>query len=399
MLLTDRDLLGRLVGFDSTSTSSTLPIADFVCEYLDRPGVTIVRQPGHDESKVNVVVMAGPQETEGGLLLCGHLDVVPARESGWDGDPFRLTEVDGTYVGRGACDMKGSIALAMNIFAAIEPGRLGRRLALLLTYDEELGSLGAQHFVRTWPEDRPLPGNVVVGEPTSLRAVRMHKGHLWLQAIVEGRAAHSGAPHLGQNAVEAGARVVTALSKLAGVFKQKRSDNSRFFSAVPFAVLNVGRINGGEAVNVIPDRCVIDIGVRLMPGMNTSATVEWVRDAVIKADPGSRVTLTVCNDNPPMLLTEDAAIHSTLCERLGQKQSYGVSFASDAGVLSDHGMECVLFGPGSIEVAHKPNEFVPIEELTRCRKVLEHLVTSFCEPEERRIETRRATEGHGERTR
>ncbi len=390
MLLTDRDLLGRLVGFDSTSTSSNLPIADFVCDYLDRPGVTIVRQPGPDESKVNVVAIAGPQESEGGLLLAGHLDVVPARESGWDSDPFRLTEIDGTYVGRGACDMKGSIALAMNIFAAADPESLNRPLALLLTYDEELGSLGAQHFASMWPDDQPLPGNVVVGEPTSLRAVRMHKGHLWLQAIVLGKAAHSGAPHLGQNAVEAGARVVTALSRLAVVFKQKRSDNSRYFSTVPFAVLNIGRINGGEAVNVIPDRCVIDVGLRLMPGMNTSAAVEWVRDAVVKADPQSRLTLTVCNDNPPMLLADDAAIHQTLCEYLGQSQSYGVSFASDAGVLSELGMECVLFGPGSIEVAHKPNEFVPIEELTRCREILEHLVRSFCEPDGSG-ETQRAT--------
>ena len=112
---------------------------------------------------------------------------------------------------------------------------------------------------------------------------------------------------------------------------------------------------------------------------------------MVKADPQSRVTLTVCNDNPPMLLADDAAIHQTLCEYLGQSQSYGVSFASDAGVLSEFGMECVLFGPGSIEVAHKPNEFVPIEELTRCREVLEHLVRSFCEPDGSG-EVRRATE-------
>ena len=274
--------------------------------------------------------------------------------------------------------MKGSVALAMNLVAAAETKQLRHPLALLLTFDEELGSLGAQHFARNWPADRPLPANVVIGEPTSLRAVRMHKGHLWMQATIYGTAAHSGSPHLGHNAIEAATRVVTALSRLADVFKQKRSDNSRYFSTVPFTVLNVARIAGGEAVNVIPERCVIDLGVRLLPGMNIEAAIEWVRDAVTKADPQSRITVEVRNNNPPMLLDEDAAIHTALCEQLGQKQSFGVSFASDAGVLSELGMQCVLFGPGSIEAAHKPNEFVPIDEFNRAGVILRQLVEKFC---------------------
>jgi len=383
VLLTDRDLLARLVGFDSTSSRSNLPIADFVCNYLERPGVTVERQPGPDGTRVNVIAVARGAGAEsdtppGGLTLCGHLDVVPAEESGWNTKPFRMAEVEQRYVGRGTCDMKGSVALAMNLVAAAETKQLRQPLALLLTFDEELGSLGAQHFARNWPADRPLPANVVIGEPTSLRAVRMHKGHLWMQATIYGTAAHSGSPHLGHNAIEAATRVVTALSRLADVFKQKRSDNSRYFSTVPFTVLNVARIAGGEAVNVIPERCVIDLGVRLLPGMNIEAAIEWVRDAVTKADPQSRITVEVRNNNPPMLLDEDAAIHTALCEQLGQKQSFGVSFASDAGVLSELGMQCVLFGPGSIEAAHKPNEFVPIDEFNRAGVILRQLVEKFC---------------------
>lgn len=379
MLLSDKVLLRRLVSFDTRSSLSNLPLADFICGYLDRPGVTIERRPGPDGSKVNVVAIAGSEDAPGeGLVLSGHMDVVPADEPGWDSDPFRLKEVNGTWVGRGSCDMKGSIALAMNVFAAADPDRLGRPLVLLLTYDEELGSLGAEHFVRSWPADRPLPVNVVVGEPTSLRAVRMHKGHLWMRVTAHGIAAHSGSPHRGHSAIEAGARIVRALINLATVFKQKRSDYSRFFSTVPFTVLNVGQIHGGTAVNVIPDLCVIDLGVRLLPGMNTEATIEWVKDAVIKADPKTRITVEVMNDNPPLLVDVDAAIHRALCEQLGQTQSFGVSYASDAGKLSATGMQCVLFGPGSIEVAHKPNEFVPIDEVSRAREVIEHLVGRFC---------------------
>jgi len=274
--------------------------------------------------------------------------------------------------------MKGSVALAIFLLAAAGAQELRQPMALLLTFDEELGSLGAQHFARTWPADRPLPTNVVVGEPTSLRAVRMHKGHLWMEVTIYGTAAHSGLPHLGHNAIEAATRVVSALSRLSDVFKQKRSDNSRYFSTVPFTVLNVARIAGGEAVNVIPDRCVIDLGLRLLPGMNTEAAIEWVRDAATKADPQSRITVSVRNNNPPLLLDPDAPIHTALCEQLGQKQSFGVSFASDAGVLSELGMQCVLFGPGSIEAAHKPNEFVPIDEFNRAGVILRQLVTKFC---------------------
>lgn len=378
MLLTDRDLLARLIAFDSTSNRSNLPIADFACEYLDRPGVTLERQPGPDPAKVNVIAICGPADAGGGLTLSGHLDVVPADEDGWDTDPFKLAEVEQRYVGRGTCDMKGSIALAMNRFAAADPQQLRRPLALLLTFDEELGSLGAQHFARTWPADRPLPTNAIVGEPTSLRAVRMHKGHMWMRVTVHGKAAHSGSPHLGHNAIEAGTRVVRAVSQLAAEFAQRRSDNSRFFETVPFSVLTIARIAGGEAVNVIPDRCVIDLGLRLLPGINTESAIEWVRDRAIKADPQSRVELEVRNNNPPMLLPENAPIHRGLCELLGQKQSFGVSFASDAGVLADVGMACVLFGPGSIESAHKPNEFVPVGEFTRAGEILDRLVARFC---------------------
>ncbi|MHC4127788.1 MAG: acetylornithine deacetylase [Planctomycetota bacterium] len=385
MVLTDEELLGRLVAFDSSSAKSNLPIADFACAYLERPGVAVSRHASPDGAKANVVAVAGPARADesgggggGGLVLCGHLDVVPAEEPGWRSDPFRLTEVDGTWVGRGACDMKGSIALAMSILAAVDVGRLVRPLALLLTYDEELGSLGAQHFAGTWPRDRALPPSVLVGEPTALRAVRMHKGHLTLRVTVQGKAAHTGSPHLGANAIEAAARVVQALSRLGDILRQKRCDSSPYFAAVPYPVLSISRINGGTAINVIPDRCVVDLGIRLLPGMNTPDAVEQVRDIVAKSEPHGNATVDVINNSPPLLTDENSRLHAALCDQLGQRQSCGVSFASDGGPLAERGFECVLFGPGSIDVAHRPNEFVPIDEFRRARSILEHLVERFC---------------------
>jgi len=377
VLLKDKDLLARLVGFDSTSCRPNAPLADFVCEYLDRPGITVQRQAGPDPGKVNVIARAGGSGGDDGLTLSGHLDVVPAEEPGWSSNPFKMTQVDGTWVGRGTCDMKASIALAMNLMAGNGAAPLRHPLALLLTYDEELGSLGAQHFVDAWDSD-PLPRRVVVGEPTSLRAVRMHKGHLTMRVTVHGKAAHSGSPHLGRNAVESATRVVTALVRLGEVLKQRRCDASAFFPTVPFAVLNVGRIHGGTAVNVVPDRCTVDLGIRLLPGMNPQDTIEWVRDTVTKSDPRDRIEIEVINNNPPMLLDDAADLHRAVCDAVGQRHSVGVSFSSDAGPLSSLGMQCVLFGPGAIEVAHRPDEFVPIDEFERARGILAGLVDRFC---------------------
>jgi len=168
--LSTPELLGRLVAFDSTSENSNLPIADFICEYLDRPGFHIARNPSLDGSKANVIITAGaPGEGRKGLVLSGHMDVVPARENGWVSDPFTLTDRDDTYVARGAADMKAFLTLAMNQAARQSPSKLAAPLVLVFTFDEELGTLGARHLVETWPAST-LPVRAIIGEPTSLRA-------------------------------------------------------------------------------------------------------------------------------------------------------------------------------------------------------------------------------------
>jgi acetylornithine deacetylase len=379
--LTDDDLLARLVGHDSTSRRSNRPVADFVCDYLDRPACVIERHESADGEKVEVVARVGPEPgpDRGGLVLSGHLDVVPADEPEWESDPFVLREADGRWYGRGTCDMKGFVALAVNRLAALEPDGLAAPLVLVLTSDEELGSLGAQRLAATRPADPPLPVAAVIGEPTSLRVVRMHKGHLTFRITARGRSAHSGSPHLGRNAIEPAARVVTALGALREERARVRADTSVCFPEVPFPVLNVARVSGGTANNVVPERCVVHVGVRLLPGMDTAEPIRRVRDLVAEAAGEDEVAVEVLNDNPPMLLDEGAAINRTLCRLVGQTQTHGVSYASDAGVLRrDLGMECVLYGPGTIEVAHRPNEHVPIDEVRTAGATLDELVNGAC---------------------
>lgn len=378
--LSDAGLLGRLISFDTTSHNSNLPLADFLCDYLDRPGVRIGRNPSADGSKANVVVRIGPEPEADrrGLVLSGHMDVVPAGEEGWRSDPFTLADEGDRWVARGACDMKGFLALAANLAAEARPERLRAPLVLLFTYDEEVGTLGAKRFTETWGQADALPRSAIIGEPTSLRVVRAHKGHFKMRVTFHGTPAHSGYPHLGVNAIEPAGRVIVALERLRRELEAEAAPNRELFPEVPFVPLNVGTVHGGSAINVVPDRCAVELGVRPLPGIASEELVERVAGRVREAAT-LEPEIELLSDSPPLLLDEAAPIHRHLCALTGQSAGASVSFATDAGWLQRLGMDCAIFGPGSIEVAHKPNEFLPKSDLAAARGYLERTLQRFCE--------------------
>jgi acetylornithine deacetylase len=384
--LSDADLLGRLVAFDSTSCNSNLPIADFLCDYLDRPGVRVRRNPSPAGDKVNLIFELGPaaephgdgQGPRPGLVLSGHLDVVPAGEEGWESEPFTLTERDDRWVGRGACDMKGFLALAANLAVAASGRRLGQPLALLFTYDEEVGTLGARRLVESCPEARALPSSTLIGEPTCLRVARAHKGHLRMRITLHGRSAHSGYPHLGVNAIEPAGEVIAALARLRRELAAEGGPHAELFPEVPFVPLNVGRVEGGAAINVVPDRCIVEVGLRALPGSDSRRLAERVEQATRAAAAPLAADVEVLSDSLPLLVAEDAPLLRRLHALVGRRESVAVSYATDAGWLQRLGMDCVLFGPGSIDVAHRPNEFLPKAELAAARAVVERLIEDCC---------------------
>ncbi len=382
-LMSDNQLLARFVGFDTVSCNSNIAMVDFICDYLDRAGVQLIRQLNADETKANLIVCAGPKlkdvNSRDGLILSGHVDVVPAGDvDQWQSDPFVLDERDGAYFGRGACDMKGFDALAVNLLAEIDPSTLKSPLVGLFTFDEEVGTLGAHHFVKHWSSQQTLPSSAVVGEPTSLQVVRMHKGHAVMRATVAGRSAHSGYPHLGVNAIEPAAKIITALSVLRTLLEQETCRTSRYFPDVPFAALNVAQVSGGQAINIVPEYCTIDIGVRALPGMDFPSLVDRIREAVESANPGADVTFELINDSPPFEVSESAPIYNAVCDLVKQRETVGVNYASDAGHMAAMGIDCVLFGPGSIDVAHRPNEYIAIDEFERAKGLLRSLAQQMC---------------------
>lgn len=382
--MTDLDLFRRLIGFDTTSCNPTRPIADFVSGFLADAGCEVHEYPYADGAKVNLLARRGPT-TDGGLILSGHLDVVPATQDDWESDPFELTDRQDAYFARGSADMKGFVAVAVNLLAGLQDVQLRRPVVLLLTSDEEVGTCGAQEFVKSWDRRFPLPTEAIVGEPTELRLVRMHKGHLVLRLTITGRPAHTGYPHLGASAIEPAADLIAALRDLRRSLDQERTAESVFFRQCPQPVLNTALIRGGSAVNIIPDRCVVEVGVRLLPGQSSAEFLQrfGAHLASVENLPHDRLTWEVVNDSPPMLCPQDSPLHTALTRFLGQTDSYGVSFATDAGPLSGPGglgIRSVLWGPGRIEDAHQANECIAKDQFIRAGRLLERFVRQRCCP-------------------
>lgn len=372
--LSDIDLLARLVAFDTTSRRPNRPLDDFIADYLTAPGVRIERFAAPDEGE-NMLVSIGPECSGGeGLLLCGHVDTVPAEEPEWTSEPRTLVARCGRLVGRGACDMKGFVALAANLLRECRDRALSEPLQLLLTCNEEIGTRGAAAFVDAWPSGRALPTRCLVGEPTSMRVVRGHKGHLSVHLVIHGVAAHSGFPDRGVNAIERAGSVVAALGALRVSLARERNDESRLFPDVPFPVLTVAQIRGGCAINVIPERCEIDVGVRLLPGMSSAVAVNRIREAIGSLLPPAEVECEVMNDTPSFATAASSPLHVELSSLMGQVDECGVGFGTDAGRLARLGLDCVVWGPGDISNAHRADEWMPVDEFSRAATVLRQLV-------------------------
>ena len=370
---TTEQILRQLVSIETTSRLSNRPLAEWMADFLDRRGVTIELDE-HGE-KVNLLARIGPESPAGeGLTVCGHMDTVPAEEPGWNSSPFELHDAGDRWVARGSCDMKGFLALALDRAARLEPARLRSPLVLLFTADEELGSVGARRFVSGCGREASLPRATLIGEPTELAVVRLHKGHLRARLTFEGQSAHSGYPHRGVNAVEAAGQAMASLSDLARELEQERPPSGRYFPGVPHVVLNLARVEGGDATNVVPDHCTLDFGLRLLPETDAEELLQRVRTAIRAVGIAAGHVLETVNLSPAMSTPADAPLHRDLCAITGQTETQAVSFSSDAGVLSDLGLDCILFGPGSIEVAHKPNEYLPKRELMRAGEVLDRLI-------------------------
>ena len=375
---TVRELIDRLIGFDTTSRNSNLELIDFVADYLESHGVASTRTHDDDGRKANLFATLGA-DVPGGIVLSGHTDVVPVDGQPWDTDPFTVVERDGRLYGRGTSDMKSFLAVALALVPDFLRRIGGTPVHLALSYDEEVGCLGVDRLIAELERSGISPTIVLVGEPTGMRVANAHKGIYSFRTTVTGHEAHSSATHLGVNAVMVAAELIGCLREMAEEMKSRAEPDSGF--EPPYTSVHVGTIEGGTALNIIPRHCTFQWEYRLVPGADEdeiyerfiafAAKVEARMHAVVETtgivtEPRSRV---------PGLEPEAASPAERLAMALtGDNRTAKASFGTEAGKFQKAGLSAVICGPGHVAQAHKPNEFIDIDQIEACERFMRRLI-------------------------
>ena len=373
------ETLAELVSINSVSSNSNVEIIHRLAERTEALGLTVRLLPYWDErgiEKVNMIALAGGEASasagvEVELAIVGHTDTVPYNPS-WT-EALKLRARDGKLYGRGACDTKAFIAAALEAVGQIDLKRLARPLALIFTADEEVGCLGAKRLA----ESRALSSRyAIIGEPTSLQPMRAGKGYCLAEIITRGREGHSAYPSLGASAIFRAARLVAQIERLAE--ELKRDERAEFDP--PYTTLNVGLIHGGTAKNIIAGECRFTLEWRPVPGQSPEHLLNLIRACI--EDERSRerdfeCSLNVIRLDEAMETRADSRLVRMLEEACG-RESGTISFGTEAPQMSELGAEAVVFGPGSIRVAHRTDEFVPLEELRECVRILARTIEHFC---------------------
>ena len=373
-----REMLAKLVSFPTVSRDTNLPLMDFVEDYLKGHGVESTRVYSADGTKCNLYALVGPSEP-GGVVLSGHTDVVPVDGQAWDTDPFTLVEKGTRLYGRGSCDMKGFDALALCAVPKALNAGLKRPLQLALTYDEETGMDGAYRLVPEMAKHMPPASAVVVGEPSEMQVVNGHKGGLMLHTHVHGFEVHSSIVHTGVSATMIAARLITMLEDRMMENKANADPNSIFVP--PYTTLHVGMVNGGTARNIVAKDCDFSTDIRVIPGEQAQDYIDWYNAMVAEFEtkmqaiqPGTKIEVDIRGNIPgcrPAMATEAEA----LCRALtGDNAEHVVSYGTEAGLFQDGGYSACICGPGNIEQAHQPNEFIEISQLNAGEAFMDRLI-------------------------
>jgi acetylornithine deacetylase len=363
-------MLERMVAFDTTSRLSNLQFIAFVEEELARLGIASTRVGNAEGTKANLYATIGPA-AEGGIVLSGHSDVVPVDGQPWTSDPFALTLRGGRLYGRGTCDMKGFLALALAATPLFAQGRLKRPVHLAISYDEEVGCLGAPAMIERLAAHLPAPAAVIVGEPTSMEVVGAHKGIASYVVTVRGHEAHSSLTHLGASANMAAVRLMQGLCDLAEQLERQADPASGFHPA--HATLTIGQVNGGTAVNILARECVFVFDLRTPPGLDPEALLAPFRAQAAAMDAALRARFPECGvevterSRTPAFAFEAEGAAERIARRLAGDNGAprAVSYAAEAGQFQQAGFSTVICGPGSIEQAHQPDEYIEVAQMER----------------------------------
>lgn len=378
------DMIRKLVGFPTVSRDSNLKLIEFVRDHLKAfdAGVRLTFDDGR--RKANLFATLGPRN-EPGIVLSGHTDVVPVDGQKWDTDPFELAERDGRLYGRGTCDMKTFIACTLVLAPEFIERGLKVPLHFAFSYDEEVGCLGVGRLLEDLGRAGIRPQSCIVGEPTMMKPVIAHKGKKSYRCTVRGLAAHSAYAPRGVNAVEAAAEAVAYLKQMGRRHRDRGPFNESF--DVSYTTVHTGVIRGGTALNIVPHDCTFDFEFRYLPGDDPDELLRELREYVANrlepemraVDPGAGFTIEALSEIPSLDTGAESEVVALAQELSGSSEIGKVSFGTEGSRFQRAGIPTVVCGPGSVEQAHKPNEYVTLDQVARCEAFLRRLADRICE--------------------
>ncbi len=372
------DVLRDLIAFPTISTDSNLALINFAADRLDRLGATVRVSPDASGTKANLFATLGPQ-IDGGIVLSGHSDVVPIEGQDWTSDPFAMHEADDRLFGRGTCDMKGFIAASLVMAGQYARLPLVSPVHFAFTHDEETGCLGARALIEELRDIGMKPSACIIGEPTLMRIIEGHKGCHEYTVEFSGLAGHGSAPDAGVSAVEYAVRYVSYLMSLRPDLVARCPAGSPF--EPPYTTLQIGRVTGGIAHNVIADNCTVDWELRPVQMSDADFIKARVRDhvehellpAMRAVHPDAAIVTHIVGEITGLEAMPDSEAVRLVSELTGANTTDVVCFGTEAGLFQQIGIPTVVCGPGSIEQAHKPDEYVELDQLDQCLGMLDRL--------------------------
>lgn len=385
--LSSEDILARLINFDTTSTTSNLELIDFIRNYLDGYSIKSWLVHNDDATCANLYATIGPDDI-GGVMLSGHTDVVPTSGQNWHSDPYLLKSDDQLYYGRGSCDMKGFIACALAGVPQMATQTLKTPVHLAFSYDEEIGCVGVKKLISAMAGFEVKPRIGLIGEPTNMQMVIGHKGKAAFKVEVTGSSCHSAYINNGVNAVEYAAELVSFIGKMNSQVRQREMLDQGY--SVPHSTFHVGNISGGTALNIVPKQCQFEFEIRNLPQDRLDLLIDEIKhyaNEVLLTDMQSRFEQSDIQFSPisnyPGLCTDAKSNVIEYTRSINPVDEIGenVSFGTEAGLFDQHlGINSVVCGPGSIDQAHKADEYVSRQQIQHCDKLIINLIHRCIDP-------------------
>lgn len=372
------EILERLIAFPTVSKDSNLSLIEWVRNYLGTLGVPCRLTYDSARMKANLFATLG-EGTAPGIILSGHTDVVPVTGQKWNSDPFRGVTKGKAIYGRGSADMKGFIATALALAPRFLEGKHGFPIHFAFSYDEEVGCLGVRELIKDLQEIGLKAAGCIVGEPTMMQPLIAHKGAYRYRCSVHGREAHSSYTPMGVNAIDYAARIIVYIRQLADELALTEKKNKAF--TVPYTTLQTGTVRGGLAANIVPKQCDFEFDLRTMPDVSPENLYGKIREYAAtllpemqSVDPNALITFECLAEAPSLSTSEDEAIVQLVKKLTGARSTSAASYGTEAGLFHQAGIPTVICGPGDIEQAHRPNEFVALDQLAKCEAFMTALI-------------------------